>query len=62
MITPLTEMMAVVTLRLTNVMMNITAAEAAKPYIPQRFHFQMAMTHTRLMRLKSPIHGRVHLG
>jgi hypothetical protein len=45
-------------LRLINVIMKNAVAEPAKPYIPQRFQFQMARTHTKFTRLKKP-KGRI---
>jgi hypothetical protein len=62
MMTPLIEMKALRISRLINVMMNITIAEAANPYIPHRFHFQMAKTHTKFTRHKRAMGRRVHFG
>ena len=62
MITPLTEMIAVKKLRLIIVMMKTTVAEAANPYIPHRFHFQIATTHTKFTIDKKPNHGTAHAG
>ena len=55
-------MIAVKKLRLIIVMMKTTVAEAANPYIPHRFHFQIATTHTKFTIDKKPNHGTAHAG